>query len=729
MPMEKDLNTIIQKQQLVISYIDQLQIIEAGCVIKEMLTISGLTDLINKVDAEIQTFRYLLQYMKENLPDPNKDFVISKISEQLLSLSDLAVRNIKSKDSSDYYYSILRFKNYRNERLSDILKKYGEITSELSLMNAAGEDTQDLRKNKESTVEQLFNALFTSLGDEKSIHELGKFLLSEYADSEIGSISLSALTLSLLQYYDKSKLEVLIDVFERKDNPKFTAKALVGIILTLSKYPQRILNDKSITARLALWQDSLDYYNKLRQALRILVGVRDTERVTSKINEEVIPELLKLRPEIMRKLQELNTSDIDEDTLDEFRNNPEWEELLEESGLNNKLQELSEMQNDGADIMMMTFAKLKQFPFFDSGANWFLPFNIEHTLLSVPPELSSLIDYLNESGNMICDSDMYSLALALSQMPEMQRKMLISQLKIQQDQLNESIKDNLNPIREFDSELQKFTRDLYRFFKLFRKKEGLNDPFTEPLKFYEFPIIGDFLKDNDILDLIAEFYFKRGYYKEALPLFKLMAEDNKEDSVLYEKLGFCYQSIGNLQDALEAYLKSSLLKTPGPWLTKKLAFIYKSLGKIDEAISSYRHILEMESENINVLLNLAHLLVEKKEYSEALQHYYHANYLQPSLPKIMRAIGWVELLSGNYSKSLEYFQRIINQQASANDYLNAGHAYTMLNNKKEAINFYRLAADKFKTGFKSAFLDDIKYLTELGLSKTDALLMLEATLN
>ena len=45
-----------------------------------------------------------------------------------------------------------------------------------------------------------------------------------------------------------------------------------------------------------------------------------------------------------------------------LENNPEWEEMLEKNGLADKMRELTEMQSEGADLMMVTFSNLKGFP-------------------------------------------------------------------------------------------------------------------------------------------------------------------------------------------------------------------------------------------------------------------------------------------------------------------------------------------------------------------------------
>lgn len=78
------------------------------------------------------------------------------------------------------------------------------------------------------------------------------------------------------------------------------------------------------------------------------------------MQNEVIPEMMKLRPDIMRKFKDIRNDDEDIMSMEE---NPEWEELLNGSGLRDSLKEFGELQMEGSDVMMSTFSHLKSFPF------------------------------------------------------------------------------------------------------------------------------------------------------------------------------------------------------------------------------------------------------------------------------------------------------------------------------------------------------------------------------
>lgn len=720
----------MDKKEFIKIYNDNLNLIENYSINKAIKSISqllqevGLFNEQRQLESIGETYKYMIHYLLEGLHDKGRDSMLADMREKLYIINDKSLRAFEAKDNSDYYFEILRLNNYRKDHIGSILKKYGNIVSELSLAEAAGNDTFTLRKKREELLEILFNTLYTSLDEEKEYTELKNYLLSGYSDKIVASLSISALTLSLLQFYDGSKLSVMLDIFENTQDESISARSLIGIIFTLLFYGTRVMNNSKIKNRLYLWNDSIDIYRKLRETIRVIVGTRDTQRLADKMNEEVLPELMKLRPEILKSFREGN---IDSGSYP-MENNPEWEEILENSGLNDKMRELSEMQGEGADLLMVTFSNLKQFPFFNKASNWFIPFDINNTSLLLDEEMKKFVSFMVDCGVNVCDSDLYSLALASSQMPSLQRQMISSQMAAQFEQIKEEFKSNLqkSSIPQFDKEVLKNIRDIYRFFKLFRKRNGLKDPFAKPFNFLEIPVIGQMMQEDDVLRLIGEFYFKRGYYSDALPLLCKLAESEKDDSSLFEKCGFCYQTEGNFSKAKEFYEKASLLKTPGPWLTKKLAIVNRRLGNYSEAIEYYEKALDMDPENLSNIINLGNTMFESENLTGALQQFYHANYISPNNPKVLRAIAWLELLNGNFLKSSDYYKKIIELNAQSSDYLNAGHAEIMLGNIKEALNFYRLASNDNKNNFYKTFLEDLQTLSGLGLDRITALLVLDS---
>lgn len=714
---DKDLTTLYKETN---EDIKECRLNKAISKLKKSFSSINSHELLSKLSKIEETYAYMIHYLLEGFQDSGRESLLASLREKLFSLNDQYLRIVQNRENEDYYYEILRVNKFNNYSIKDLLNKYGKVASELTLAEAVGNNTYDLRKNREDLLEKLFNTLLTSFDNPSDIEDLKNYILSGYSDDLVISQSLSAVTLSLLMFYDQVKVNFLLDLYDSNKDIKVSSKSLLGLLLTLMTYPDRISIDSAIKSRLILMNDSDKTYNEIKQMLKALVGTCDTVRIMKKMKDEVLPELMKFRTDIFQAFKDGNFDNSS------FLGNPEWEEMLENSGLNEKLRKLNDMHLAGSDMMMASIAGLKKFPFFNNASNWFLPYDPDNTSLNLDPEMKKFIMIMSNSGAIICDSDLYSLALASASMPSIQRDMLKSQFEGQMENLEEIIEKNDSENLKFMDQAIKDVRDLYRFFNLFRKKTGLKNPFEKPFPIIKMPVISDMYKNSDFYRVLGELYFSREFYSEALCLFNAIEDDTSIDSSLWEKKGYCYQSEKDYENALKSYEKSELLKHPGPWLTKKLAFLNRKLGKIEKSKEYYQKALDMEPENISTIMNLGNLMLDSNDISSALQHFYHANYLDPDNIKIIRALAWVELLNGNISKSKDYYGRIVSQDATDSDYLNAGHASLLSGDFKEALNFYRLASENDKNEFIISFLEDLQILKKHGVDTTTALLILDA---
>src|SRR5690606_4454390 len=127
--------------------------------------------------------------------------------------------------------------------------------------------------------------------------------------------------------------------------------------------------------RLKLLSDDAMFTRRFMTTLLGFIQAHETEKITKKLTEEIIPEMMKLSPMIGKKIkldEWMGESGIDE-------KNPEWQKILNDSGLSDQLKEFSELQLEGADVFHSTFSSLKNYSFFREMSNWFLPFDPEHS--------------------------------------------------------------------------------------------------------------------------------------------------------------------------------------------------------------------------------------------------------------------------------------------------------------------------------------------------------------
>ena len=238
--------------------------------------------------------------------------------------------------------------------------------------------------------------------------------------------------LNILQRFDVKKIEFLLDVCKCK-TLEIAIRAIVGIIPIFQIYESRWELYPECTDRLKLLSDNPAFTRRMIYAILRFIQAQDTEKITKKLTEEILPQMMKLTPIIGKKInldEWMGESSIED-------KNPEWQKILDDTGLTDKLQEFSNMQLEGADVFHFTFSSLKSYPFFYEMSNWFLPFDPgihNYTAFSDKEEGKSLFESITESPH-ICNFDKYSFCFSIMIMPERYRKMMISQLTAEGEEL------------------------------------------------------------------------------------------------------------------------------------------------------------------------------------------------------------------------------------------------------------------------------------------------------
>jgi tetratricopeptide (TPR) repeat protein len=446
------------------------------------------------------------------------------------------------------------------------------------------------------------------------------------------------------------------------------------------------------------------------------------------MQEEILPEVMKISPLLKDKM---DTDSIlsSEEWAEE---NPAWQDILDKSGVTDKLQELTELQMEGADVYMSTFSMLKSFPFFSIFTHWFLPFDGQFSSVN---ELFKLDDKnlltAFVKNNIMCNSDKYSFCLSVLQLPESQRGMLKQSFKMEAEQLDEFTKDEaiLTPDLASKNISKQYIQDLFRFFKLYPQRADFSDMFAYSLLIHR-SYLFDILSSNyDFKSSIAEYYFLKNHYTQALELFKEMEHETTPSAALYQKIGYSYQQTSQLSKALEAYLKADIIQPDDSWTIRKLALCYRLSGNYEKALEYYQHADFLKPNQLNITMQIANCYLELKKLKEALNIYYKMDAQDNENPKIWRAITWSAFISGNFGQAQYYNNKLLENKPTAQDYLNAGHIAWCQKQLPNAVEFYskclHLMQDNWEL-FLESFNEDKSYLVANGLDNDDISLMLDA---
>lgn len=674
-----------------------------------------------------EDYALMSRYALDGAADPAREQLYDDIAESVRSLSRLALRSLRMKDDASLYYSTARYEALqRNDSIASLLERTETLSGLMSLavIDGSGAEVTDptsghpARLVMEDTVRRIFNRVWTThpftSDDEEAI---GSALRSEAMPRHVKHLLVSALMAGELEFHDERRLTLLADTYGENGygDEELSLKALTALLIGLWVHRDRHMR-RRCRAHFEAITESRSWDRDVKTVYFELARARDTERINRKIKDELIPGLMKLRPDIEKRF---GPGSVSPESISP-EDNPEWQEILDKSGISDKLKELSEIQQDGGDIMMATFNNLKSFSFFNDASNWFLPFYTDHSLVAMEKEegFGAMAEIVGQAP-VLCDSDKFSLICALKHMPSHARGMFLSQFNAQAADMNAAFKSQADTTTARRTGfIARYVQSLYRFFKLFRRKSEFLDFFATPVNLASLDLFAGPLGDVETVTLMAEFYFKRGYYDEAFELFGKLTDMAPATPQTFQKMGYCRQQTSDIEGALDYYSRSELLKSDSLWTLRRLAACHRMLGHHREALDYFNRIGEMRPDDATVALNIGHCLLELGQPDEALKSYYKAEFLNPDSSKTGRPIAWASLLAGDTARARRYYEKIMADGPRAEDCLNAGHLEMIEGHYHDAIANYRRAValmDFDTSRFSKAFGDDIAVLRRAGV--------------
>ncbi|MBQ8422916.1 MAG: hypothetical protein IJY36_01475 [Coprobacter sp.] len=692
--------------------------------------------------AELETsYRYMIQYMLDGYNDPNREFVYNSLILSAYTLADTLVEKLQENELNTLYFQKKRYyRQHPDMTLQEACDRLDKTAEELSLnallsdIENRGDTRLQLRQSAEMAAEELFARIWTNYpAKEQDYDTLHECMSPGHYSSETTAMLMAALTLNILHRYDEKKIDLLLTLYSEHEDEEVSQRALCNALILIYVYRHRVGLSTSLNAHIEALKETSRFVSDTHNIFLQLIKSREAERISKKLTEELLPEMMKLNPSLFKKISPADTN-IEIYTPDE---NPEWQELLEQSGISNKLKELNDLQMEGSDVFLSTFSGLKSFPFFQSIGNWFLPFTDKHSALQelypAGEEGKNTFLSLITRSRFLCNSDKYSFCLCLKATPEAQRGMLTSQFNIEGTDMEQIEKEGveLSHDKKSKSIANQYVQDFYRFFKLYHRRHEFYNPFARPIDLMKIDALQSILSDDDTLRLIGEFYFKKEFYGDALVLFERLSAHNTTDSGLYQKIGFCQQTLQKYQEALNAYLHADMIQPDNIWTLRRIAACYRTLKDNRKALEYYLRIADIQPDNLSICLNIGHCLVDEKNYDEALKYYFKADYLHPESGKALRPIAWCSFLTGKQEQAQRYYDKILTDKPTALDYMNAGHVEWVVGNTRRALDLYResISLDgNDSRRFIENFKQDIPDLMHAGIHEEDIPLLLDQLL-
>ena len=728
---------IIKLRNTINQYLDTRQLVLALDNLKTLVDKSQQWELMEDFARISTSYHYMLQYLSQGVLDPQRDSILAQIIADVYLLTDKTIISLAAQQSTHIFYQ--RNEQYKSRGLQTIVDEYVEVFSKLQLIGDVNERSNNseaetsILRQCETLESDIFNKVWSSFpASAADIQAISSLLLNDNLPLHLKSLVLSALMLGLSKFFDAPKLKLLLNSYALLSDTELKLRALINTVIVIFLYRNRISLYKDILTAIKRLEDEPDFVSDLQNVFTRLIHSRNTENISRKLHDIITPELNKMGSELLDKIKGKSPGTLD---INEIEENPQWQQWLDNSGITGKLEELNELQLQGGDVFISTFARLKSFPFFNTLSNWFLPYHDNSSVMkSAFGSTTSPLTSLFSAMPFLCDSDKYSMLLYLEAAPEAQRNMLLQQFQSQQEQLQELHSEDMqSPAKMRDNIVNRYIQDLYRFFKLFSRRREFRSIFDTDIKLTDVECLKPYISDTSTLSVIAEFYFKNGFYEDAIKFYKEMVANHDADPHVYQKIAFAQQSLGKLREALKNYSRYELVDNSDIWNTKQMAQCYRSMHEHEKAIEYYCKALEISPQSVNLCLNLGHCYLDKGEYDNALQQYYKADFMPKAKHRAWRPIAWCSLLTGKLEQALNYYEKIIRDDTpTSQDYLNYGHVLQVVGRIGDAIAQYRKSLsleNNNEDSFSKLYLADLKYIVnKLGVNESDYVLVLDAAL-
>jgi tetratricopeptide (TPR) repeat protein len=747
---EKDIRS---QYDIICKLLDASRLGEALMELKTLLYghLFRLDDLIEREKALYTSYEYMLKYRCKGISDPERPVMYRKFLQQAYELAAEGKQRILTNISEAEYYFLRRAKE---EEIIDPEDTLLTLRSELEafpdeLQVSQLNDYQGgeiIMQRHEHTLYKMFQLVWISnkWSEEEADGATADYVYSTIMDQNDICLFVTAVTLATMEIMDARKVHLLLDAAVHP-NVEIRQRAFVGLAMVLILHGGHIAADAELSAHLSLNGENESFCRELNTVYIHLLRAQTTEELTQQMRDEIIPDIIKKSQNLQS-----NIRIIFEENEDEA--NPDWERIGDESGLNDAVQRMANLQMEGSDVYMSTFAQLKAYPFFQSIENWFYPFTFmisdvfEKWRQLLPDEQRTLEFVLDTS--MFCNNDKYSFSLTFFRMPAQGRRMTLAQIAPAMEEAQEGEEGNKGSARWQKTIEERrndpvlisnhYVQDLYRFFHLHPRHLDFDSVFAKKISLHTNPALAEILGKSEYIIYVGNFLFHMERYEEALPIYELLIERKEADADIYLKAGFCLQKKKDYAGAVEHYKMADTLKPEHLWTLRRLATCYRLLKEYDEALVCYRKVAAIEPNNETVIFYIGSCLMEKERYDEALKHFFRLDFMNEHNLKAWRGIAWCSVLAKKYEQAERYYVKILGSgQAVPTDYLNGGHVALLMNNLPVAVTRYRsMLKNQTKeakkgrmnfSSFRELFEQDVPLLISRGISEADLSLLLDMT--
>lgn len=476
-------------------------------------------------------------------------------------------------------------------------------------------------------------------------------LLSPTVESLDQQLLVSALTLACLNVSDPSKFRVLLEVSLRSEDMPVRQRALVGVALTTPTVCEWALEPALCALDDVLAHDerfAREFMELQLQAVYCLSSDKDVRTIEEKFMPSIHSFFRRHGSKLSEQEDIEGISDVMESEMEEMEN---------------MFQKVQDLQSAGADVFFAPFAKAKDFPFFNSLANWFMPFHADHTAVmdGMRGELGEWMRKFLDTYPL-CNSDKYSFMLMFAKKSETEMKAISAMTKAMP---GEMLSDVLRKKRLLPAHVRRtYMQDLCRFFRLFPSRQCFSNPFEgtpgqlaaifTPRDVYAHSAVQEASRLLELASLLV----KKEFYDHAVWVLERVKAETGEEKYTY---GMLCGAMAKRQKKVKgcgkasAFFAMALEARPGDRRAHvALARAQFAEGEMAASASTFADLARLYPDNLDYALGHGVCLVGDGHYAEAEPLLYKLFYEAPEKLDVKRALVHALLGNGKAGQALKY---------------------------------------------------------------------------